>query len=56
MYKPLPLNSRPSGQPAPTIRHPRRLAWAGNLLALLLVGLLVLAVEYGPDLLAGWIF
>lgn len=54
MYKP-PLSRTGSSGP-PAIRHPRRLAWAGNLLAVLGVILAVLAVEYLPDLLAGWIF
>lgn len=53
MYKPAPLSLHRSRARQPASR---RWAWAGNLLAVLLVILAVAAVEYGPDLLAGWIF
>lgn len=52
MYKPAPVARRRQFRPAGNARR----AWAGNALALLLVGLAVLAVEYLPDLVAGWIF
>lgn len=43
MYKPLPLHRR----------HPRRLAWAGNLLAVVLAVAGVWLVDRLPDLAAG---